>query len=125
MFSFKKKENKQKKETPIILNKEELIEKAAEKLKDLDGKSGDERIELLNEIGSIYNQAGEIDLAISYYEESLKIKRQHGIASTDLMKLYNKKRQQAAEAKDDNMVQKYMAKIQELMQMSKDMIRGK
>lgn len=45
-------------------------------------------------------------------------------ASTDLMKLYNKKRQ-TAEAKDDEKVKEYMDKVQNLMQMSKDMIRGK
>ena len=45
-------------------------------------------------------------------------------ASTDLMKLYNKKRQEAAEAKDDEKVKEYMDKVQNLMQMSKDMIRG-
>ena len=41
-----------------------------------------------------------------------------------LMKLYNKKRQEAAEAKDDEKVKEYMDKVQNLMQMSKDMIRG-
>ena len=63
-------------------------------------------------------------LAIQYYEESLELCKQHGKASTDLMKLYNKKRQEAAEAKDDEKVKEYMDKVQNLMQMSKDMIRG-
>ena len=40
------------------------------------------------------------------------------------MKLYNKKRQEAAEGKDDEKVKEYMDKVQNLMQMSKDMIRG-
>ena len=66
----------------------------------------------------------ETDLAIQYYEESLELCKQHGKASTDLMKLYNKKRQEAAEAKDDEKVKEYMDKVQNLMQMSKDMIRG-
>ena len=69
-------------------------------------------------------QAVETDLAIKYYEESLELCKQHGKASTDLMKLYNKKRQEAAEAKDDEKVKEYMDKVQNLMQMSKDMIRG-
>ena len=68
--------------------------------------------------------AEETDLAIKYYEESLELCKQHGKASTDLMKLYNKKRQEAAEAKDDEKVKEYMDKVQNLMQMSKDMIRG-
>lgn len=82
------------------------------------------RVSLLNEIGSLYTQAEETDLAIKYYEESLELCKQHGKASTDLMKLYNKKRQEAAEAKDDEKVKEYMDKVQNLMQMSKDMIRG-
>ena len=66
----------------------------------------------------------ERNQAIKYYEESLELCKQHGKASTDLMKLYNKKRQEAAEAKDDEKVKEYMDKVQNLMQMSKDMIRG-
>ena len=116
-FGKKKKEKKQEQAVPVV-NKEELIAKA------LESKTGDERVSLLNEIGSLYTQAEETDLAIQYYEESLELCKQHGKASTDLMKLYNKKRQEAAEAKDDEKVKEYMDKVQNLMQMSKDMIRG-
>lgn len=101
-----------------------MITKASEKVTELESKTGDERVSLLNEIGSLYTQAEETDLAIQYYEESLELCKQHGKASTDLMKLYNKKRQEAAEAKDDEKVKEYMDKVQNLMQMSKDMIRG-
>lgn len=125
MFFFKKKEKKQKEavKAPVV-NKEELIAKAEEKVKSLEGTQGTERVQILNEIGSFYTQAEEVDLAIQYYEESLEINKQHGKAATDLMKLYNKKRQEAAEAKDDEKVKEYMEKVQGLMQMSKDMIRG-
>ena len=119
----KKKEKKQEQAVPVV-NKEELIAKASEKVTELESKTGDERVSLLNEIGSLYTQAEETDLAIQYYEESLELCKQHGKASTDLMKLYNKKRQEAAEAKDDEKVKEYMDKVQNLMQMSKDMIRG-
>lgn len=100
-FGKKKKEKKQEQAVPVV-NKEELIAKASEKVTELESKTGDERVSLLNEIGSLYTQAEE----------------------TDLMKLYNKKRQEAAEAKDDEKVKEYMDKVQNLMQMSKDMIRG-
>ena len=119
-FGKKKKEKKQEQAVPVV-NKEELIAKASEKVTELESKTGDERVSLLNEIGSLYTQAEETDLAIQYYEESLELCKQHGKASTDLMKLYNKK---AAEAKDDEKVKEYMDKVQNLMQMSKDMIRG-
>lgn len=123
MFFFKKKEKKQKQEAPIV-NKEELITKAETEIKKLDGASDNDRVVILNAIGSFYTQAEETDLAIKYYEESLEICKQHGKASTDLMKLYNKKRQEAAAEKDDEKVKEYMDKVQNLMQMSKDMIRG-
>ena len=117
-FGKKKKEKKQEQAVPVV-NKEELIAKASEKVTELESKTGDERVSLLNEIGSLYTQAEETDLAIQYYEESLELCKQHGKASTDLMK-----RQEAAEAKDDEKVKEYMDKVQNLMQMSKDMIRG-
>ena len=84
-----------------------------------------EKTALLNEIGSCYFQADEKDQAIYYYEQSLEEDRQLGKAYTDLLKLYNQKRQEAAEAKDDEKLKEYMDKVQGLMQMSKDVLRGK
>ena len=79
----------------------------------------------LNQIGALYYQAEELESAIKYYEESLSIKKEMGKSYTDLMSLYNKKRQQAAENKNDEQMNYYMQKVQEMMQMSKDMLRGK
>lgn len=126
MLFFKKKEKKQEKAVSVkeVCSKEELIKQAEDKIKDLETLSGDERVAVLNEIGSLFTQAEEVDQAIRFYEESLEICKQHGKASTDLMKLYNKKRQEAAQAKDDEKVKEYMDKVQSLMQMSKDIIRG-
>lgn len=126
MLFFKKKEKKQEKAVSVkeVYSKEELIGQAEAKIKDLKTLSGEERVSVLNEIGSLFTQAEETDQAIRFYEESLEICKQHGKASTDLMKLYNKKRQEAAQAKDDEKVKEYMDKVQSLMQMSKDMIRG-
>ncbi len=126
MLFFKKKEKKQEKAASVkeVCSKEELIKQAEAKIKDLETLSGDERVAVLNEIGSLFTQAEEVDQAIRFYEESLEICKQHGKASTDLMKLYNKKRQEAAQAKDDEKVKEYMDKVQSLMQMSKDIIRG-
>ena len=126
MLFFKKKEKKQEKAVSVkeVCSKEELIGQAEAKIKDLETLSGEERVAVLNEIGSLFTQAEETDQAIRFYEESLEICKQHGKASTDLMKLYNKKRQEAAQAKGDEKVKEYMDKVQSLMQMSKDMIRG-
>lgn len=127
MFLFgKKKENKsEKKEQAPAAPKEELIRQAEEKAAGLDETQGDARVELLNEIGSLYFQAEELDKAIQYYEESIGLKKVMGKSYTDLMSLYNKKRQQTAEAKNDKEIDYYLAKVQEMMQMSKDMLRGK
>ena len=84
MFFFKKKEKKAKEQAPVV-NKEELCLEASGKVKQLEDKTGDDRVALLNEIGSLYTQAEETDLAIQYYEESLEICKQHGKATTDLM----------------------------------------
>ena len=79
---------------------------------------------MLNQIGALYYQAEELESAIKYYEESLSIKKEMGKSYTDLMSLYNKKRQQAAENRNDEQMNYYMQKVQEMMQMSKDMLRG-
>lgn len=122
----KKKEKKAEnvKQTPVV-NKEELISRAEAKVSELEGTQDDARVTLLNEIGSLYFQAEELDKAIEYYEQSLDMKKVMGKSYTDLMSLYNKKRQQAAEAKNDEELNYYLAKVQEMMQMSKDMLRGK
>lgn len=126
MFLFGKKDKKEKKaeEAPAV-NKEELIGQAKEKIQLLEGTQGEARVALLNEAGSLYMQAGEYDEAIKYYEESFELKKVMGKSYTDLMALYNKKRQQAAEAKDDEKITYYFGKVQEMMQISKDMLRGK
>ena len=53
LFGKKKKEKKQEQAVPVV-NKEELIAKASEKVTELESKTGDERVSLLHEIGSLY-----------------------------------------------------------------------
>lgn len=128
MFSFfGKKDNEEKKEaTTSTANVEELRSKAAELIKKLETAADKkEKVKLLNEIGSCYFKAGDKDDAIKYYEQSLEEDKQLGKAYTDLLKLYNQKRQEAAEVKDDAKMKEYLDKVQSLMQTSKDVIRGK
>lgn len=127
MFLFGKKKEKTAKKVgkdPVV-SKEEFISQAEAKVQELEGSKEDARVTLLNEIGSLYFQAEELDKAIEYYEQSLDMKTQMGKSYTDLMSLYNKKRQQAADAKNDDEIRYYMDKVQGMMQMSKDMLRGK
>lgn len=123
-FNKKKKETAAPKEAQKV-DKEELLKTAAQKETELENAKDEDRVQLLNELGSLYFQAEETDQAIFYYESSLKESKELGKAYTDLMKLYNKKRQEDQEAKDEEQVKLYMDKISELMTLSKDVIRGK
>lgn len=126
MFLFKKKKEKAAIEEAVpALDREELLAKAEEIQKELSKLSGDERIRALNELGGLYFEAEETDRAISAYETSLEESKALGKAYTDLLKLYNIKRREASEAKDDAKMKEYMDKIDGLMKLSKDVIRGK
>lgn len=125
LFGKKKEKTAVEVEKTPAVNREELIGQAEAKVQELKGTKEDTRVTLLNEIGSLYFQAEELDKAIEYYEQSLDMKKQMGRSYTDLMSLYNKKRQQAAKAKNDDEIRYYLDKVQEMMQMSKDMLRGK
>ncbi len=127
MFSFfkKKKAEETPQEAPAV-DVGALREKAQSLIGELAGAADTEtKVKLLNEIGECYTKAGDTDEAIKYYEQSLETSRQMGKAYTDLMKLYNIKRQEAAVAGDDAVMKEYMDKVQGLMQSSKDMLRGK
>lgn len=132
MFFFKKnkkendKINKQVEvNKEIEVNKEELIVELKNKEKELDKTLNEDRIGILNELGSKYFSINEIDKAINFYEQSIIECKDLGRAYTDLIKLYNIKRKEALEQKNDEQVKFYMDKIDDLMKMSKDSIRGK
>ena len=127
MFSFfKKKKTEEDKPQASIPDAEEMREKAKTLVENLSNADNDQaKVKLLNEIGECYAKAGDTDEAINYYEQSLSVSRQMGKAYTDLLKLYNVKRQEAAVAGDDAKMKEYMDKVQGLMQSSKDMLRGK
>lgn len=126
MFLFKKKKEKAAKEEAVPeISREELLKKAEAIQKELPDLSGEERNKALNELGSLYFEAEETDKAIRAYETSLSESKALGKAYTDLLKLYNIKRREASEAKDDAKMKEYMDKIDGLMKMSKDVIRGK
>lgn len=100
----------------------EEIEVAKEELKKAEGES---RIHLLNQLGSLSFEANFIDQSIEYYESSISENRSLGKAYTDLIKLYNIKRKEAVTEKDNTKIQYYLAKTDELMQLTKDTIRGR
>lgn len=77
----------------------------------------------LSTSGEVCTNLNKIDDAISYYEQSLKKQPTLGKASTDLLKLYNIKRKEASLAKDDNLIQFYLEKIDNLMKLNKETMK--
>jgi len=107
------------------IDKDKLIEEAKILSNTIDSVAGDERIKALNNIGSLYFAADKIDDAIKYYEISISGNKALGKAYTDLVKLYNIKRKEAVKEKNDDGMKHYMDKIDNLLQLSKDVIRGR
>jgi hypothetical protein len=127
MFFFKKKN--QPTDTAASITKTEVVGPElrirVEQLKnELEAANGDLRIQILNELGSKSFVLQETDAAIQYYEMSIQENRSLGKAYTDLLKLYNIKRKEAVESKNDEQLQQYLSKIDDLMKLSKDVIRG-
>lgn len=108
------------------LDKEKLIEEADKLAETIDLRTDDDRIKILNKVGSLYFQAEKIDDAIKYYEISIDENKTLGNkAYTELVKLYNIKRKEASIAKDGDKMKYYMEKTDSLLQLSKDVIRGR
>lgn len=101
-----------------------LPEQVAALKQRLETAEGAVRLELLNELGGKLFALEQIDEAIRFYELSIQENRTLGKAYTDLLKLYNVKRKEAAERNDDEQLQQYLDKIDALMKLSKDVIRG-
>lgn len=76
-------------------------------------------------IASLYQSIDCVDEAIQYYEKSLESDKKLGKSYNELTRLYNIKRKEAAKNKDDKEIQFYMNKLDSLLQLSKDVIRGK
>ena len=103
----------------------EVLEQSVESLKqELKDSEGNDRVNILNKIGDIYYKLSDYDEAIKYYEESLCLHKSIGKAYTNLLNIYNVKRKEAASNKDDSQIQYYLVKIDEMMKISKDVVRG-
>lgn len=128
LFGFGKKKEKVASaaaETAPVLDRDVVLDAAKAKRSELEGKEGVAAANVLNEIGKLYADANMVDEAVEAYEQSLEVNRTMGKASAALVKLYNKKRAAAAEAKDDEAIKYYMDKVTEMLAISKDQLRGK
>ena len=128
LFGFGKKKEKVASaaaETAPVLDRDAVLDAVKAKRSELEGKEGVAVANVLNEIGKLYADANMVDEAVEAYEQSLEVNRTMGKASAALVKLYNKKRAAAAEAKDDEAIKYYMDKVTEMLAISKDQLRGK
>ena len=123
MFFKKKAAPVVKPEEPAA-NHDELVERAQQLLGELASKNGEERITCLDQIGICFSDAKEYDQAISYLETSLAEKKAVSDGYRTLLKLYNIKRKEAAVAKDDELLQYYLTKIDDMMRISKEVMRS-
>ena len=128
LFGFGKKKEKVASaaaETAPVLDRDAVLDAVKAKRSELEGKEGVAAANVLNEIGKLYADANMVDEAVEAYEQSLEVNRTMGKASAALVKLYNKKRAAAAEAKDDEAIKYYMDKVTEMLAISKAQLRGK
>jgi len=131
MFGLFKKRHAEKKvsveEAVPTLSSEEVSQLKTESeslTSQLDSVTGDDRINTLNRLGTINEQLDELDTAIGYFETSLKEKEQFGDAYNGLLRLYEEKRKQAAYDKDDDGIQKWLTKMDDLMSISKRVLKS-
>lgn len=130
MFGFgRKKDKKPKKETQeeVVLTeerKEELLRMISLKKEELEKATGEEPAKIHEEIGLAFFNLGDDDNAIDSLEKSIGIKKSVGNGYKTLLKLYNKKRAEAARENNEQSLQVYLNKMDQMMQVSKDVTRG-
>lgn len=128
MFFWKKKEKKESsRENAHAPSEQEMdaIKSEIESLQaSLEMTAGEEKISCLNRIGALYKSCGEPLEAIRYYEKSMEETKAFGEACTELMTLYNQMRKEAAKKGDDEKIQYYLSKLDELMATNKSIMRS-
>jgi tetratricopeptide (TPR) repeat protein len=132
MFGFGKKKTKKPKqesiepETAIITeeDKEEMLRTISMREQELIQADEEEKAKIYEDIGMTYLKIGEDDQAIDALEKSIQHKKTLGDGYKSLLRLYNKKRAEAARMNDDKSLQVYLEKMDQMMQVSKDVTRG-
>lgn len=132
MFGFGKKKDKKVKinekqeETAVLTHedKEQILQSIFAKKQEFNQSSEEKKAKILEEIGMAYVKLGDDDHAIESFEQSIQIEKTVGDGYKNLLRLYNKKRAEAAKANDDKSLQNYLTKMDQMMQVSKDVTRG-
>ena len=84
----------------------------------------DKRHLLYNQLGATQVKLGNDLEAIAAYEASVKDKEEFGDAYNALLNLYETQRKQAAKAKNDDDIKKWVTKTDALLDMSKRVMRS-
>lgn len=84
----------------------------------------DKRHLLYNQLGDTQVKLGNDLEAIAAYEASVKDKEEFGDAYNALLNLYETQRKQAAKAKNDDDIQKWVTKTDALLDISKRVMRS-
>ncbi|PAD21414.1 tetratricopeptide repeat protein [Terribacillus saccharophilus] len=132
MFGFGKKKDKkikknaEQEEAAILTqeDKEQILQSISAKKQEFDQSSEVKKAKILEEIGMAYVKLGDDDRAMESFEQSIQIEKTVGDGYKNLLRLYNKKRAEAAKANDDKSLQIYLNKMDQMMQVSKDVTRG-
>ncbi|MGG0425882.1 tetratricopeptide repeat protein [Priestia megaterium] len=130
MFRFGKRKDKETKKLvkeEVVLTeerKEDLLRMIHLKKERVNQIVGEEQSKVYEEIGLAFNELGEEDNAIDAFEKGIQAKKSVGDGYKTLLKLYNKKRAEAAKANDEASLQLYLKKMDQMMQVSKDVTRG-
>ncbi len=112
------------KETAMTdFDKKSLDDKLNSLKKQLESSIEEDKADILCKIGNCYFTLKETDFAIKYYELCLDKNSTADEPRKNLLHLYNIKRKQAAMDKNDDMIQTYLDKIDNLMKLNKDIIR--
>jgi tetratricopeptide (TPR) repeat protein len=130
VFRFGKKKDRETKKLvkeEVVLTeerKEDLLRMIDLKKEKVNQIVGEEQSKVYEEIGLAFNELGKEDNAIDAFEKSIQAKKSVGDGYKTLLKLYNKKRAEAAKANDEASLQVYLKKMDQMMQVSKDVTRG-
>lgn len=123
MFKFLKKTTKPSSESQTAPPKysEEELKKFKQELEDLLQVKEEhlEDAQYFEKLGLLYAQVSQEEDAIKNLEKSLSIKLSMGDGYKKLMSLYNQKRKEAARSQDDELIEYYMGKMDDMRNIAK------
>lgn len=99
----------------------ETIEKLNQQIAEADSS---DLAQLYDQLGENEVKRGNVDAAITAFEKSLEIKEQFGSAYNNLLNLYETKRQESAQQKDNEALQKWVTKTDDLLAISKRVMKS-